>query len=759
MTDAGESTDVIDAREAANISAATPGRAFARLGHSSLIPFQTGRVGGRRPLADRAAAVAPPFLQPVSWLDLGLPAPQRPHSATETDEVTDLSVLVTAIRQANDMQGIAPQRRPWLPPLPLSPVVELATEPVGGASGNPSFSWAVQDLPAQQRQEPVTVDLATFGHLHIVGAPRSGRSAALRTFAAAAASASSVADLHLYGLDCGNGALLPLSRLPHCGAVVQRTESDRAARLLKRLHAEVQERQRLLGEGGFADVAEQRAARPESERLPHIVLLLDRWEGFMGTLSEYDNGALTDLIQTLHREGASAGVHVVIAGDHMLLSGRMSSLCDDKLVLRLSDRSDASLAGLNPRKIPENLPPGRGYRAVSAIETQVALLAADPAGPAQVAAVHALAARLVEREAGVPKSVRPNRIAVLPTQLPFEQAWEMVGTPAPMWALIGVAGDDVEPVGADLLGDQPTFLVAGPSRSGRSTALGVMTESLLRGGCEVVIGAPMNSAARLRRSARSAWRPHRRRPHRGRVRRTAGPRGRSGGAGGRRRRGVAGPAVPGLAEDVRPQGLRQQARRDHRRRDRLGGERLLRLAGGGQEEPARGAAVAAQHGRRRPGGRPAVPFPGRRPGRTGRGPGAPGERQPAGRPDPAAGACSTRQARARQIRARQSRPRQSRPRQPGAVMADLVVKDLQDLVNDLNSLIGQFEGALDFQNDDKGLWGQHNANLSMGDFADNWTVHRDAMVKDMKALRDKVSKVDDSWSQAETQLMDTFQNK
>ncbi|MDH6142767.1 S-DNA-T family DNA segregation ATPase FtsK/SpoIIIE [Kitasatospora sp. GP30] len=496
VTDAGESTDVIDARDAASISASTPGRAYARLGHSSLIPFQTGRVGGRRPRADRTAVVVAPFLQPVSWLDLGLPAPQRPQSAAETDEVTDLSVLVAAIRQANDMVGIAPQRRPWLPPLPLSPVVELAPDPVGGTTGNPSFSWAVQDLPAQQRQEPVTVDLATFGHLHIIGAPRSGRSAALRTFAAAAASASSVADLHLYGLDCGNGALLPLTKLPHCGAMVQRTEADRAARLLKRLHTEVQNRQRLLGEGGFADVAEQRAARPETERLPHVVLLLDRWEGFMGTLSEYDGGALTDLIQTLHREGASAGVHVVIAGDHMLLSGRMSSLCEDKLVLRLSDRSDASLAGLNPRKIPENLPPGRGYRAGSAIETQVALVAADPAGPAQVAAVHALAARLVEREAAVAKSARPKRIAVMPTQVPFEQAWEMVGTPAPMWALIGVAGDELEPVGADLLGDQPTFLVAGPSRSGRSTALAVMTESLLRGGTEVVIGAPMNSLLR-----------------------------------------------------------------------------------------------------------------------------------------------------------------------------------------------------------------------------------------------------------------------
>jgi len=75
-------------------------------------------------------------------------------------------------------------------------------------TGEPVFSWAIQDLPAAQRQEPVTFDLATFGHFHIIGAPRSGRSQALRTIAAAAASAASVPDLHLYGLDCGNGALL-----------------------------------------------------------------------------------------------------------------------------------------------------------------------------------------------------------------------------------------------------------------------------------------------------------------------------------------------------------------------------------------------------------------------------------------------------------------------------------------------------------------------------------------------------------------------
>ncbi|MBD0740251.1 hypothetical protein [Streptomyces sp. CBMA29] len=91
-------------------------------------------------------------------------------------------------------------------------------------------------------------------------------------------------------------------------------------------------------------------------------------------------------------------------------------------------------------------------------------------------------------------------------------------------------------------------------------------------------------------------------------------------------------------------------------------------------------------------------------------------------------------------------------------MADLVVKDLQSLASDLGELIGQFEGALDFQNDDKGLWGQLNANLSMGDFADNWTVHRDAMVKSMKSLRDKVNKVDEAWAQADQQLLDSFED-
>ena len=89
-------------------------------------------------------------------------------------------------------------------------------------------------------------------------------------------------------------------------------------------------------------------------------------------------------------------------------------------------------------------------------------------------------------------------------------------------------------------------------------------------------------------------------------------------------------------------------------------------------------------------------------------------------------------------------------------MADLVVKDLDNLIANLNEIISQFEGALDFENDNDHIWGQHNANLSMGDFADNWTHHRDDMVKDMKKFRDKVQKVDEAWASADRQLADSL---
>ncbi|WP_345714356.1 FtsK/SpoIIIE domain-containing protein, partial [Kineococcus glutinatus] len=282
--------------------------------------------------------------------------------------------------------------RPWLPPLPdtlLLPDLPEADVPAGPVPGAdvPAVVYGLRDLPAEQRRRPLVFDLRTDGHLFVAGAPRSGRSQLLRTLAGAIAARTDPADVHLHALDCGGGALLALQHLPHTGVVVQRTQPERAQRLLARLRRELAERQEALGTGGFADVSEQRAAVPAAQRLPHLVLLLDRWEGFLTSLAEADGGVAFETVALLLREGASAGIHCVVTGDRQLLTGRAAALTDDKLVLRLADRNDYTLAGLVPREVPEDLPPGRLLAADAGAEAQVALLDADPTAAAQAAAL------------------------------------------------------------------------------------------------------------------------------------------------------------------------------------------------------------------------------------------------------------------------------------------------------------------------------------------------------------------------------------
>jgi S-DNA-T family DNA segregation ATPase FtsK/SpoIIIE len=497
VTDGADSSDVLDASDAARIPKSAPGRGFARLGHGALVPFQAGRVGGRRP-GQGAVAAPVPFVTPLGWHQVGHPAPQRPAAvARRSDvEITDLSVLVEAVRGAAVAEGLPPQRSPWLDALPATLLAGDLEVPAGDRPT--ALPFGLQDLPARQQRRAAAFDPASDGHLLVIGAPRSGRSQLLRTLAGAVGERCGTSDVHLYGLDCGNGALLPLTDLPQCGAVVTRTQTERAVRLLDRLARETERRQQLLADGGFADVTEQRRASPAEERLPYLVLLLDRWEGYVPTLGEVDGGRLTDVLMALMREGASVGISLVITGDRSLGTSRLAALTDNKLVLRLADRGDYSLVGLSSRTVPETIPPGRGRTVDGAVETQVALLVADESGQGQAAALASIGEAAQVRDALVPRAQRPFRVDVLPTRLSFADAWGLRPAEAgPQFALVGVGGDELTGVGPDLSGGGgPAFVVAGPGRSGKSTALTVMAESLLRAGTAVLIGAPKASPLR-----------------------------------------------------------------------------------------------------------------------------------------------------------------------------------------------------------------------------------------------------------------------
>lgn len=371
------------------------------------------------------------------------------------------------------------------------------------------MAYGLVDVPTEQAQRQLAFDLDEMGHLYIIGSPRSGRSQALRTLAAALTGAHGCADVHLYGLDCGNGALQALGGLPHCGAVVDRGQVERVARLLNRLVAEVGRRRELLGRRGVADLTELRRVLPGPERPPHVLLLVDRFEAFERDFANYDQGSLMDAMTLLMREGASVGLHLVLTGDRILGQNRFSSTTEDKLVLRLNDRTDYSMVGLRSRDVPEDLPAGRGVLAKDTNSAQIALIpgsdgsdgsdgtgATGATGAGQAQALGVLAERVRERDADVPAERRPFRVDVLPDELDFADALaRRPHTVSPLWAMIGVGGDELAAIGTDL-SQVPSFVVAGPPRSGRSTVLLTMAKSLTASGTKLVVIAPRNSPLR-----------------------------------------------------------------------------------------------------------------------------------------------------------------------------------------------------------------------------------------------------------------------
>jgi len=507
-TDTSESRDIIDAPDAGQLSPRTPGRAYARLSASVLLPFQSGRIGGRRNGAGPGTTRVPLRASEIAWTELGEPIGRaKPAvradagvSADEAKPVTDIAVLVAAISAAAEAAGIPRQQEPSLPPLPDTLSLDQLPPARSASRGLPAVGWGLIDLPAEQAQLPLTFDLDRASHLHIAGASRSGRSQALRTLSVALAQAHSTQDLHLYGIDCGNGALRALADLPQCGAVVDHRNPELLGRLLDQLGEQLRGRQRRLGGLGVADLAELRERVEPGERPAHIVVVVDRFEVFDRDFATFDNGSYVDRFLALLRDGASVGIHFVLAGDRVLGSSRYASTTEDKLVLRMNDASDWSMFGVRLKDVPESMPPGRALRPSDSVEVQIAVLPtglADPdtSGSGQAAAISAIAKELTQRDAAVPANRGPYRLRQLPDEVGYEAAAAAAPRSGPLWALVGVGGDEAVGMGVDLA-RTPTFMIAGSPRSGVSTALLTMARSLLESGTELLVLAPRRSPVR-----------------------------------------------------------------------------------------------------------------------------------------------------------------------------------------------------------------------------------------------------------------------
>ena len=194
------------------------------------------------------------------------------------------------------------------------------------------------DLPSEQRQEPLIVDLAAAGgHLAILGAPQSGKSNLLRTLVIAAALSHQPGEVCFYCLDLGGGSLRLLDGLPHVAGVASRLDPDRVRRTVAEVAATVAVREELFGRLGLDSVeamrSQFRAGRLAELAVGDIFLVIDN---FPALRSDFED--LTDVLQELAIRGPGYGIHLILtAGRWSDLRMQLQATIGNQIELRLND--------------------------------------------------------------------------------------------------------------------------------------------------------------------------------------------------------------------------------------------------------------------------------------------------------------------------------------------------------------------------------------------------------------------------------------
>ncbi|HTJ66862.1 MAG TPA: FtsK/SpoIIIE domain-containing protein [Actinospica sp.] len=460
LESASDSQDVIDSAAAAGIGSRQWGRGFYRVSANEVLPVQTALSTG----VTATAAVS----GGVTLLPFRLSAGDQTMLAADNDAVTgdtptDLARLVEASRWAGAKAGIGAPRRPWPDPLPdTMPLFELGFAVRGlqtDAADIPAYALA--DDPDRQAQYPVGWDPAA-GNMLIYGVVGSGTSTALTTLALAVAAAQPPDRQHLYVLDMGSGDLAPLAGLPHTGGYIGPTEHARQIRLIRMLRSELNARK----EGGAAR-ASSHAAAP-----PRWLLLIDNIGGLRAEL-EKDYGGLSvlDDLERVFAEGPAVGIHIVAAGDRAgAVPSTWAALCRQKLLLRLADPSDYAPFDIPRSAVPAAVP-GRALVAATRQVVQIGYPGADPNS-----AVAAVSHRWGDaRRSAYPVRLLPERIDALQLQA----AGAVPHTGLEPWTLpVGFADSNLGPVALKLY-EHENALIAGPPRSGRSSALVTIAATVL----------------------------------------------------------------------------------------------------------------------------------------------------------------------------------------------------------------------------------------------------------------------------------------
>lgn len=477
MADEDDATDILGVPDAAYFDPSIPGRGAAKTGPGRIQGFQTGYAGGwttERPQRPQIDIVEMAFGSGPAW---ATPAPESPVR-DEPSGPNDIARMTANVIRAADLLAIRPPRKPWLNELAMTYDFSLLPNP----RTDERLLLGVADDPARQDQPTVFYEPDKDGNMAIYGTGGSGKSAALRGIAIAAAVTPRGGPVHIYGIDCGSAGLKMLDELPHVGEIIDGDDIERVGRLLRWLRDLAEDRSARFAEVRASTIVEYRrlAAMPDEKR---IFVLVDGMSAFRETYEYSRLSALWDLFLQLATDGRPLGIHLVVTGDrpNSVPPSLLASI-QRRLVLRLSSEDDYMTMDVPKDVLGKASPPGRGL--LGSHEVQLAVLGGNSNLALQAREVHKLSEAMLRQ--GVEKAPQIER-------LPEQVDLDVLPAGRPDLPVIGVDDETLQP--AAIMASGP-LLLAGPPGAGRTVALVTLAYALRRSnpGTELVYIASRKSA-------------------------------------------------------------------------------------------------------------------------------------------------------------------------------------------------------------------------------------------------------------------------
>ena len=366
--------------------------------------------------------------------------PVAPEPETEqTSGASDLERIAAAATVAFDRLGLSSPRPPWAESFP-------ETVTLGYSPGVEHRVIGLIDDPDEQRIGELTWN-PDEGGLLAFGVDESGASDAVTAAAFAAACRANPDELHVYGLDGGGGSLAQINGWPHVGDIVRVADRERTARVIRRLH----------------DLLERRRQGSEGEAI--VLVLVERLEAVLAAFDGPGDIAIRDSLTRILVDGPTFSMFPLLSAARPGgVPAALASSISQRLCFRLADPFEYAAAGLTARDVPE-LGQGRGFDA-SGKMIQI--------GRPSPEAVR----RLLEAK---PSNNPPVPVGVLPDRVPLEAVSPHSRLAEDgRFVPVGIGDRDLLPVGFRLHpGDHA--LIAGPARSGRTTALVSIARSAASG--------------------------------------------------------------------------------------------------------------------------------------------------------------------------------------------------------------------------------------------------------------------------------------